>query len=195
MAAQKPKVKGKGTIAAPAQAEPPAQSGPAAHRHDAHKAAFAAGAAVITVSSTRTEENDTSGALIAASFQKGGHRVLFRRVVKDDIDAIRAAVRDALLTPGVDVVVTTGGTGMTQSDVTVEALLPLIEKRADGWGDVFRAVSREEIGNAALLTRSVAGITAGRWVIAIPGSEGAARMAMSKIILPELEHLMFEARR
>jgi molybdopterin adenylyltransferase len=191
MPAKTRRAKGKG---AP-PAEPRPQGGPAAHRHDTHHAAFAAGAAVITISSTRTVEDDTSGAFIAASFEKGGHKVLFRRIVKDDIDAIRAAVRDALITPGVDVVVTSGGTGMTQGDVTVEALLPLIEKRADGWGDVFRAVSREEIGNAALLTRSLAGITAGRWVIAIPGSEGAARMAMVKIILPELEHLMSEARR
>ena len=167
--------------------------GPERHRHDAGERAF--GAAVITVSSTRTAKDDTSGKLLAELFTKAGHQVNFRAVVKDDERAIAAAVRKALKLKTVDIVVTSGGTGMTPTDVTVEAVVPLLDKKADGWGDVFRAISREEIGNAAMVSRSVAGTVGGKWVVSIPGSSGAARTAMEKLILPELSHMMYEARR
>jgi molybdenum cofactor biosynthesis protein B len=170
------------------------KTGPETHRHHAHGAG-SLGAAVITVSSTRTPSTDESGRILADLFSTAGHRVAYRAVVKDDIAKIRASVRKALATPGVDIVVTSGGTGMTPSDVTVEAVLPLLTKKADGWGDVFRAVSREEIGNAAMLSRSVAGTVKGKWVVCIPGSAGAARTAMTRLLLPELEHMVYEARR
>lgn len=169
--------------------------GPAHHRGEAQGAFERLGAAVITVSSTRTRETDESGDTLQAAFEGAGHRVLFRAVVKDDARQIQAAVRKALKMRAVDIVLTSGGTGMGRADVTVEALLPLIEKRADGWGDTFRAVSREEIGNAAFLSRSVAGVTSGKWIVAIPGSKGAARTAMARLILPELSHMIWEARR
>ncbi len=169
--------------------------GPAHHRGQAHDAVPRLGAAVITVSSTRTRETDESGDTIQAAFEGAGHRVLLRAIVKDDMGQIEAAVRRALKVPAVDIVVTSGGTGMGRRDVTVEALAALIEKRADGWGDTFRAVSRDEIGNAAFLSRSVAGTVAGKWIVAIPGSKGAARTAMAKLILPELSHMIWEARR
>lgn len=172
---------------------PKAASGPARHRAAASGTTF--GAAVITVSSTRTPRTDESGALLCDLFASAGHRVAYRALVKDDIAAIRAAVRKALAAKTVDIVVTSGGTGMTPSDVTVEAVVPLLEKKADGWGDIFRAISREEIGNAAMLSRSVAGTARGKWVVCIPGSAGAARTAMEKLILPELPHMMYEARR
>jgi len=172
-----------------------AGGGPAGHRLDAHRAHRKAGAAVITVSSTRTQKTDESGAILCAAFEEAGHRVLYRAIVKDDVSHVQAAVRDALSMAGVDVVVTSGGTGMAKGDLTIEAVLPLLDKRADGWGDVFRSVSREEIGNAAMLTRSVAGTAGGKWVFAIPGSAGAARTAIAKLILPELEHMLWEARR
>ena len=170
------------------------KSGPDRHRHAARRQE-GFGAAVITVSSTRTPRTDESGRILADLFGAGGHRVLYRAIVKDDVAKIQAAVRRALKTDGVDLVVTSGGTGMTPTDVTVAAVVPLLEKKADGWGDVFRAVSREEIGNAALFSRSVAGTVKGKWVVCIPGSAGAARTAMEKLILPEIEHMMYEARR
>ena len=163
------------------------------HRDAAGAPTF--GAAVITVSSTRTPRTDESGRLLCGLFESAGHKVAYRGLVKDDIAAIRAAVRKALAMKAVDIVVTSGGTGMTPSDVTVEAVVPLLEKKADGWGDVFRAISREEIGNAAMLSRSLAGTARGKWVVCIPGSAGAARTAMEKLILPELPHMMYEARR
>ena len=169
------------------------KSGPERHRHAAGEKAF--GAAVITVSSTRTAKDDESGSLLASLFEGAGHRVHYRAIVKDDEKAIASAVRKALAMKGVDLVVTSGGTGMTPSDVTVEAVVPLFDKKADGWGDVFRAISREEIGNAAMFSRSVAGTVGGKWVVSIPGSAGAARTAMEKLILPELPHMMYEARR
>lgn len=172
-----------------------ADGGPAHHRGKAHEAFEAHGAAVVTVSSTRTRETDESGDAIQAAFEGAGHRVLFREIVKDDRQAIEAAVRRALKVPGVDIVVASGGTGMGREDLTFEALQPVIEKRAEGWGDTFRAVSREEVGNAAFLSRSLAGVVGGKWVVAIPGSKGAARTAMVKLILPELSHMIWEARR
>jgi molybdenum cofactor biosynthesis protein B len=153
------------------------------------------GAAVITVSSTRSEVNDESGALISRAFERAGHEVHFYKVVKDDLLEIQRAVREALSTPGVDIVVTNGGTGMSRSDLTIEAVGPLLERRADGWGDVFRAVSAKEIGTAAFLSRSMAGTVGPRWVVSIPGSPGAARTAMERVLLPELEHMLWEARR
>jgi len=169
--------------------------GPSAHRKKAHGAVAAFGAAVITVSSTRDERTDESGAYLKRAFEKRGRSVPFYAVVKDDISQIQAALRDALATPGVDLVVTSGGTGMGRADVTIEAVVPLLEKRADGWGDVFRAVSLKEIGPAAFLSRSVAGTVGGKWVVAIPGSLGAARTAAEKILIPEIEHMLYEARR
>lgn len=169
--------------------------GPERHRHDAADKQTAFGAAVITVSSTRTPATDESGALISKLFAGEGHQVLFRAVVRDDVKQIQRALHKALAIDGVDIVVTSGGTGMTPSDVTVEAVTPLFDKKADGWGDVFRAVSREEIGNAAMFSRSVAGTIGGKWVVSIPGSAGAARTAMTKLLLPELAHMMYEASR
>jgi molybdopterin adenylyltransferase len=169
--------------------------GPALHRARARKAVGPYGAAVITVSSTRDERTDNSGAYLKSAFEGAGHRILFYRLVKDDLTQIHGAAREALATPGVDIVVSSGGTGMTRSDLTIQALLPLLEKQAVGWGDVFRALSLKEIGPAAFLTQTLAGTVGGKWLVAIPGSLGAAKLAMEKILLPELEHMLFEAMR
>lgn len=166
-----------------------------AHRRDAHARVAIFGAAVITVSSTRTKETDESGAIIRTAFEKAGHPISFYQIVPDEAAAIQWALRQALARADVDVVVTAGGTGMARADVTIEAVTPLLEKRADGWGDVFRNLSIKEIGTAAALTRTVAGTVGGKWVFAIPGSAGAARTAMRRLILPEIEHMLWEARR
>lgn len=171
------------------------RGGPDRHRHEAHGAVGPLGVAVITVSSTRTEATDASGAELRRLFEAAGHRPRFYRVVPDDVDSIRKAVRDALTTDGVDLVITSGGTGMGRKDVTLEAVEPLLEKRADGWSDVFRAVSREEVGTGAFLTRSVAGVVGQKWVVCVPGSVGAVRTAARRLLLPEAEHMVWELRR
>ncbi len=153
------------------------------------------GVAVITVSSSRSESDDGSGAELSRLFERAGHKRRFYRVVPDEVGAIQEAVRDALASDGVDIVVTNGGTGMGPKDVTLEAVAPLLEKRADGWGDVFRAVSRDEVGSAAFLSRSVAGTAGGKWVVCLPGSTGAVRTAARKLLLPEVEHMVWELRR
>jgi molybdenum cofactor biosynthesis protein B len=153
------------------------------------------GVALITVSSTRSEADDTSGAELKRLFEGAGHKVALYRVVTDSVSAIRKAVRDALAMEGVDLVLTNGGTGMGRKDVTLEAVEPLLEKRADGWGDVFRSVSRAEVGTAVFLSRSVAGTVGQRWVVCVPGSPAAVRTAARRMLLPELEHMVWELRR
>jgi molybdenum cofactor biosynthesis protein B len=174
---------------------PRAGGGPSKHRHDAHASVGPVGVAVITVSSTRTQADDASGAELKRLFTAAGHKALFYRVVPDDVGAIQKAVRDALLTDGVDLVVTNGGTGMGPKDFTLEAVEPIFEKRADGWGDVFRAVSREEVGTGVFLSRSAAGTVGGKWLVCLPGSTGAVRTAARKLLLPEVEHMVWELRR
>lgn len=171
------------------------EGGPAGHRHQAHGSVGAIGFAVITVSSTRTPDTDESGNALREMFRTAGHATHFYRLVADDVEEIQHAVRDALTLDGVDVVVTNGGTGMSRSDVTLEAVGPIIEKRAEGWGDVFRSISRDEVGTSAFLSRSVAGTVGQKWIVCIPGSPGAVRTAAKRLLLPEVEHMVWELRR
>jgi len=150
---------------------------------------------VITVSDTRTMETDTSGRAIAGLLERAGHRVHGREVLKDEPAEVEASVRRAIADANVDVVITTGGTGITSRDSTYEAIDGLLEKRLDGFGELFRMLSYAEIGAAAMLTRATAGLAGGTIVIALPGSEPAVRLGMEKLVLPELGHLVREARR
>jgi molybdenum cofactor biosynthesis protein B len=161
-----------------------------AHRQDA---ASKVPTAVITVSDTRTLETDTGGALVALLLQTAGHPVAWRRVVRDEQAAIAAAVTDALSDDGVRAVVVTGGTGVAPRDVTPESVEPLLERMVPGFGELFRALSFQEIGSAALLSRALAGLARGRVVFVLPGSRGAVRLALERLILPELGHLAAEA--
>ena len=149
--------------------------------------------AVITVSDTRTPETDTGGAAVAALLEEAGHPVESREIVRDEPEAIRQALRAALAREGVRAVILTGGTGVAPRDVTPEAVEPLLERVVPGFGELFRSLSYQEIGSAALLSRALAGLAAGRVVFAIPGSRGAVRLALAKLILPELGHLAAEA--
>jgi molybdenum cofactor biosynthesis protein B len=150
---------------------------------------------VITVSDTRTMETDTSGRVIAELLERAGHRVHGREILKDEPADVEAAVRRAIRDEQVDVVITTGGTGITSRDSTYEAIDGLLEKRLDGFGELFRMLSYPEIGAAAMLTRATAGLACGTIVIALPGSEHAVRLGMEKLVLPEIGHLVREARR
>src|SRR5262249_31605439 len=148
---------------------------------------------IITVSDTRTAETDAGGALLADLLAGAGHPVVGREIARDESDAIRAALDEALAHQGVAAVLLTGGTGVAPRDVTPEAIAPRLERQIPGFGELFRALSFAEIGSAAMLSRAVAGIARGRVVVALPGSRAAIRLAMERLVLPELGHLAAEA--
>ncbi|OGL64132.1 MAG: molybdenum cofactor biosynthesis protein [Candidatus Tectomicrobia bacterium RIFCSPLOWO2_02_FULL_70_19] len=148
--------------------------------------------AVITVSDTRTEATDTSGRLIQNLLADGGHRVAFYRIVKDEPDQIRAAIEAACAERGVQVVITNGGTGITARDTTYDVVASMIEKEMPGFGELFRFVSYQDIGTAAILTRATAGTCRGAIILTLPGSGNACRTGMEKIILPEISHMVRE---
>jgi len=162
-----------------------------------HKASAPAriGCYVITVSDTRTEATDTGGRAVAELLTAAGHEIAGRTIVKDDPDLVRDSIGRQLANPAVQAIITTGGTGITSRDCTYEAVSAMLWKRLDGFGEIFRALSYEQIGSAAMLSRAVAGTIAGRVVFALPGSEAAVRLAVEKLIVPELGHLVREATR
>jgi molybdenum cofactor biosynthesis protein B len=150
---------------------------------------------IITVSDTRTEETDTSGAAIAQLLSDAGHIVAGRTIVSDDAELVRGLVERQLANPKVQAVITTGGTGITSRDSTYEAVETMMRKRLDGFGELFRMLSYEQIGAAAMMSRACAGVVAGRVLVALPGSEAAVRLAMEKLLIPELGHLVQQATR
>lgn len=165
----------------------PHGSGPHAP-HDA-KDHPRARAAIITVSDTRTLADDEGGALAEDLVKAAGHEIVRRAIVKDDVEAIRAAVR-AACDDGLDLVITTGGTGIAARDVTYEAIEALLDKRLDGFGEAFRAKSWGQVGARAILSRALAG-TAGRaLVVALPGSPKAVRLALEEVLLPLVPHAL-----
>jgi len=151
--------------------------------------------AVITVSDTRTAETDTSGALIRERLERAGHAVIGYAIVPDEREEIGRLVDEFVARPDCDAVLLNGGTGIARRDVTYEAIAERLEKCLDGFGELFRWLSYREIGAAAMLSRAIAGVYRGKIVIAMPGSTGAVRLAMDELIVPELAHLVFEARK
>ena len=145
------------------------------------------------MSDTRTLETDTGGALVAEHLEAGGHPVVHREVVPDEPAAIRDGLTRALAEPEARAVIFTGGTGVAPRDVTPESIEPALDRTIPGFGELFRMLSYEDIGSAALLSRALAGMVDGRVVFVIPGSRGAVRLAMEKLISPELGHLAGEA--
>lgn len=148
---------------------------------------------VLTISDTRTGATDTSGDAIVESLKAAGHEVVGRRIVRDDPAATSAVVRAQAA--NADVIITTGGTGITARDSTYEAISALLDKRLDGFGELFRMLSYREIGSAAMLTRACAGVIGRTAVFSLPGSEHAVRLAMTKLLVPELGHIVRELRR
>lgn len=172
--------------------------------------------AVLTVSDTRTEANDTGGRAIVTLLAEHGHEVMFKQIVRDEPDQVRALIAgwiEAPANPRIDVangdaenggdvrertvqaIITTGGTGISSRDRTYEAVTGLLDKQLDGFGELFRMLSFQEIGAGAMLSRACAGVARGRIVICLPGSEHAVRLAMTRLILPELGHLVREISR
>jgi molybdenum cofactor biosynthesis protein B len=162
------------------------------HRRDAPPSV---GCFVLTVSDTRTEESDASGRAIAGILTAAGHRIVGRTIVRDDADLVRGTVERQLANPDVQAIISTGGTGITSRDSTFEALAGMMQKRLDGFGELFRMLSFQEIGPAAMMSRAAAGLVAGRIVVMLPGSEAAVRLALHRLLVPELGHLVQQASR
>lgn len=158
------------------------------HKGKAHRTVRCA---VITLSDTRTEETDTSGKRIKDLLAEQGQPVVAYRILKDEPEQITAVVQALLVQPEVDAIITTGGTGIAPRDTTFEAIQGLLEKEISGFGEMFRMLSYEDIGAAAMLTRATAGVASGKVIISLPGSTGAVELGMTKLVLPELGHMMF----
>ena len=153
------------------------------------------GCFVLTVSDTKTAETDTSGAVIRELLAAAGHRVVESRIVRDEPRDVARIVREACTRGDVQAVLLTGGTGITSRDSTFEAVEALLDKRLPGFGELFRMLSFQEIGAAAMLSRAQMGLHARRIVVSLPGSPNACRLALEKLLIPELGHLLREASR
>ena len=151
--------------------------------------------AVLTISDTRTPENDTGGDTIEELMRDAGHEIVERRIVRDDAARIRTELVNLLARPDADAVITTGGTGISARDTTYEVVDRMIEKKLDGFGEIFRMLSYEEIGAAAVLSRCVAGAVGTKFVACLPGSRNAVRLAVEKLLVPEIAHVVFELRK
>jgi molybdenum cofactor biosynthesis protein B len=146
------------------------------------------GIAVLTVSDTRSIGDDTSGATLAERIAKAGHKVAARAIVRDDVKEIRAQMRAWIADPGIDVVISTGGTGFTGRDVTPEAVEPLFEKKMEGFATLFLMVSYGKIGTSAIQTRATAGVAGGTYIFCLPGSPGACKDAWDDILVHQLDY-------
>lgn len=157
------------------------------HRKDGQRAVACV---VVTVSDTRTPENDSSGDELQARLEQAGHRVASRELVADEPDLVRSLLKGLLAAGDVDAVILTGGTGLAPRDGTFEVVDSLLDKRLDGFGELFRSLSYEEIGAAAMLSRAVAGVVGDVLLFSLPGSTAACRLAAEKLLVPELGHLV-----
>ncbi len=151
--------------------------------------------AVVIISGTRTELSDESGKLIMQALREGGHEVVSYAILKNDAASITGKLSELMAEEKPQVIITSGGTGASRQDITVEVVAPMLEKKLDGFGELFRFLSYQEIGAASIMSRAVAGVARGKVIICLPGSVGAVKLAMEKIILPEVGHLVREATR
>jgi molybdenum cofactor biosynthesis protein B len=151
--------------------------------------------AVLTISDTRTRETDTGGDTAEQILREAGQKIVARQIVRDEVNGIRASLVDLLANAEIDAVITTGGTGISGRDTTYEVVDRMIEKKLDGFGEIFRMLSYEEIGAAAIMSRAVAGTVGTKFVASLPGSRNAVRLAAEKLLVPELAHIVFELRK
>jgi molybdopterin adenylyltransferase len=182
MARRKPTKPARGTLA----------DTPLEHKATAPKSV---GCFVLTVSDTKTADTDTSGTLIRTLLTAAGHHVADSAIVRDEPLDVARIVRDACARADVQAVIVTGGTGITSRDSTYEAIEALLDKRLPGFGELFRMLSFQEVGAAAMLSRAQMGLHARRIVVSLPGSPNACRLALERLIIPELGHLLREASR
>ena len=162
------------------------------HRHAAPKSVSCA---VVIISDSRTEEDDESGKYIRKRLAEEGQTVFSYCILKNDAEAIRAKVRELAGEEGLQVIITSGGTGVSHRDVTVDTVEPMLEKRLDGFGELYRYLTYQEIGTGSIMSRATAGVIGGKVILCFPGSLNATTLAVDKIILPELGHLVREATR
>jgi molybdenum cofactor biosynthesis protein B len=151
--------------------------------------------AVLTISDSRTEQDDESGKLLKEKLSQNGHRVLAYAILKNDADAIKRKIEELLKSADLQVIITSGGTGISHRDVTVETISPVLEKKLDGFGELFRFLTFQEIGTGSIMSRAMAGVAGGKVIICLPGSLGAVTLALDKVILPEIGHMVREATR
>ena len=151
--------------------------------------------AVLTVSDTRNEKTDESGRIAKKLISSEGHEVLIQKVIMNDKSLIQTTVKRILQNSKVDAIVTIGGTGISKKDLTVEATSELFNKKIEGFGELFRNLSFQEIGEAAMISRAAAGTIDGKLVFCLPGSRNAVKLALVKLILPGLGHIINEANR
>jgi len=170
----------------------PAVSTPAEHKAHAPKSV---GCFVLTISDTKTPETDTSGALIRELLGAAGHAVAGSAIVCDEPAQVQQMIRQAAADPAVQVIILTGGTGITSRDSTYEAVEALLDKRLPGFGELFRVLSYQQIGPAAMLSRAQLGVHQRRIVASLPGSPDACRLALEKLLIPEMSHLVREVSR
>ncbi len=159
------------------------------------KAPQSVSCAVLTISDSRTEQDDESGKLIRQKLDENGHRVLFYSILKNEADSVEKKINELLGQEELQVIITSGGTGASHRDITVETISPILEKKLDGFGELFRFLTYQEIGTPSIMSRAIAGAVGGKVILCLPGSLGAANLAMDKIILPEIGHLVREATR
>lgn len=158
-----------------------------------HKAPKSVSCAVLTISDTRTEQDDESGRFVRQKLSETGHRVILHCILKNEADSIKHKIHKLLKEEEVQVIITIGGTGVSRRDVTVETIHPILEKELDGFGELFRFLTYGDIGTGSIMSRAIAGIAERKVILCLPGSPEAAKLAMDKIILPELGHLVMEA--
>jgi molybdenum cofactor biosynthesis protein B len=151
--------------------------------------------AILTISDTRTPETDSGGDTVDELLRDAGHEVLERSIVRDEVSSIRTELEGLLVRSDVDAVITTGGTGISARDTTYEVVESMLEKKLDGFGEIFRMLSYEEIGAAAILSRALAGAVGTKFIACLPGSRNAVRLAVDKLLVPELAHVVFELRK
>ncbi len=163
------------------------------HRQKAGKAAVTV--AIVTVSDTRTPENDTNRQYLESRLKQLGHRVAAYRLIKDEPDQVAAALDELCAMDDVQIVLFNGGTGIATRDTTYDAISARLEKTMPGFGELFRMLSYQEVGAAAMLSRATAGIYRGRLIVSMPGANNAVRTAMERLILPEIHHLAWEIQR
>jgi molybdopterin adenylyltransferase len=168
------------------------QSHQSGHAHEQHKAhaPHCVTCVVITCSDTRTSQTDTSGQLMMRLLKEHGHDLAGYHVIKDDPAQIRSVIEEAAAHDAVQAILINGGTGISKRDSTFEAVDGMLEKRLVGFGEIFRYLTYKDIGSSAIMTRATAGIFRGRIIFSTPGSEGAVRLAMDSLILPELGHII-----
>jgi molybdenum cofactor biosynthesis protein B len=153
------------------------------------------GCAVLVTSDSRTEETDESGKLIKQRLLDKGHQVVHYCILKNDATMLKNKINELIKQDTVQVIITSGGTGLSHKDVTVDTIQPMLEKKLDGFGELFRQLTYQELGTASIMSRATAGVINGKIIICFPGSLGAATLAMDKIILSEIGHLVREATR